>query len=63
MPVLAPFAREISSDRIVDEGRIITAGGVTAAIDLGLYLCEKIAGSEVREKIQAQMDYGCYRRT
>jgi len=63
MPVLAHFAREVSADRIVDEGRIITAGGVTAAIDLGLYLCEKIAGPDVREKIAAQMDYGCYRRT
>lgn len=63
MPVLAHVAREVSSDRIVDEGRIITAGGVTAAIDLGLYLCEKIAGSEVREKIRIQMDYGCYRCT
>lgn len=62
-PVLAHFAREVSQDRIVDEGRIITAGGVTAAIDLGLYLCEKIAGPEVREKISTQMDYHCYRRT
>jgi len=62
-PVLAHFAREVSTDRIVDEGRIITAGGVTAAIDLGLYFCEKIAGPDVREKIAAQMDYSCYRRT
>ena len=63
MPVLAHVAHEVSADRIVDEGRIITAGGVTAAIDLGLYLCEKIAGPDVREKIAVQMDYGCYRRT
>jgi cyclohexyl-isocyanide hydratase len=63
MPVLAHFAREVSKDRIVDEGRIITAGGVTAAIDLGLYLCEKIAGPDVRENIQLQMEYGCYQRT
>ena len=56
-PALAHFAREVSDDRIVDEGNIITAGGVTAAIDLGLYLCEKIAGPGVREKIRIQMDY------
>jgi cyclohexyl-isocyanide hydratase len=59
-PVLKNFAREVSSDRIVDEGCIITAGGVTAAIDLGLYLCEKIAGQDVREQIQKQMDYRQY---
>jgi transcriptional regulator GlxA family with amidase domain len=58
--VLKPFAREVSPDRIVDEGCVITAGGVTSAIDLGLYLCGKIAGSDVREKIQKQMDYRQY---
>jgi transcriptional regulator GlxA family with amidase domain len=57
---LKHFAREVVSDRIVDEGTVITAGGVTSSIDLGLYLCEKIAGREIREKIQKQMDYRNY---
>lgn len=57
---LQHFAREVSPDRIVEDGPVITAGGVTAAIDLGLYLCEKIAGPAVREKIQVQMDYRNY---
>jgi cyclohexyl-isocyanide hydratase len=39
---------------------VITARGVTSAIDLGLYLCEKVAGREVREQIAAQMDYPYY---
>lgn len=43
--------------RIVDEGNVVTAGGVTAAVDLGLYLCQKIAGTETAEKIRSQMDY------
>lgn len=58
--VLGHFAREVSTDRIVEDGHIITAGGVTAAIDLGLYLCEKIGGLPVREQIQKQMDYRNY---
>jgi len=58
--VLRQYAREVSSDRIVEDGNIITAGGVTSAIDLGLYLCEKIAGRDVREKIRVQMDYHAY---
>jgi cyclohexyl-isocyanide hydratase len=60
MGVLNHFAGEVSADRIVDEGQVITAGGVTSSIDLGLYLCEKIAGKDAREKIQVQMDYPCY---
>ena len=60
MDVLEHFAREVSADRIVEDGRVITAGGVTSAIDLGLYLCERIAGEEVREKIRKQMDYRNY---
>lgn len=58
---LKHFAGEVLPDRIVDEGNIITAGGVTAGIDLGLYLCERIAGQDVRETIAAQMDYTGYR--
>jgi transcriptional regulator GlxA family with amidase domain len=57
---LTNFAREVSGDRIVEDDLVITAGGVTAAIDMGLYLCERIAGREVREKIQKQMDYPYY---
>jgi len=43
--------------RIVDEGDVITAMGVTASIDLGLYLCEKLAGRKAMEIIREQMDY------
>jgi cyclohexyl-isocyanide hydratase len=60
IPVLKMFSQGTSMDRIVEDGRIITAGGVTSSIDLGLYLCEKIAGKDVREKIQKQMDYPYY---
>ncbi len=48
---------EVVDDRIVDEGEIITARGVSSSIDLGLYLCEKFAGKEAKEKIRKQMDY------
>jgi imidazoleglycerol-phosphate dehydratase len=54
---LKRYAEIVLPDRIVDEGDLITAGGVTSSIDLGLYLCEKLAGSETAEKIRRQMDY------
>jgi cyclohexyl-isocyanide hydratase len=47
----------VVDDRVVDEGDVITARGVSSSIDLGLYLCEKFAGWEIKEQIRKQMDY------
>lgn len=57
MPYLERMAGSVSKARVVDAGNVITAGGVTSAIDLGLYLCQRIAGVEAAEKIRTQMDY------
>ncbi|MBW4679316.1 MAG: DJ-1/PfpI family protein [Microcoleus vaginatus WJT46-NPBG5] len=54
---LKKYCESVVTERIVDEGDVITARGVTSSIDLGLYLCEKLAGSEVKEKIRQRMDY------
>lgn len=54
---LAEFCSQVVDERIVDEGDIITARGVTASIDLGLYLCEKLAGVSAKEQIRQIMDY------
>ncbi|TWI59024.1 hypothetical protein [Halalkalibacter nanhaiisediminis] len=35
--------------RILIEGEIITARRGSSSIDLGLYLCEKLAGNEAKE--------------
>ena len=60
MEDLKKFTSKVTDKRIVEDGNIITARGVTSPIDLGLFLCEKIAGKEIREKIQKQMDYPTY---
>jgi cyclohexyl-isocyanide hydratase len=54
---LEPYCAEVVRERVVDEGDVITAGGVSASIDLGLHLVEKLAGAQARERIAAQMDY------
>jgi cyclohexyl-isocyanide hydratase len=54
---LKEFCPVITDQRVVDAGDVITSRGVTASIDLGLYLCQKLAGSEAKEKIRQQMDY------
>lgn len=48
----------VKDKRIIDEGDIVTARGVSSSIDLGLYICEKLCGEQIRKKIQIQMDYG-----
>lgn len=54
---LKPFCKKVEHKRIVDDGDVITAGGVTASIDLGLYICKKIAGYKIMKQIKKQMDY------
>ena len=55
--LLKAYTQKVSRERIVDDREVITAGAVASSIDLGLYVCEKFAGAEVRRKIQKQMDY------
>jgi transcriptional regulator GlxA family with amidase domain len=58
---LRPFCREVVTDRrIVDEGRVVTAGGVSSSLDLGLYLVERYWGEDARKTIAAQMAYRGY---
>lgn len=52
MEYLKKFTSKVTDKQIVEDENIITARGVTSSIDLGLFLCEKIAGKETREKIQ-----------
>lgn len=54
---LRPYCAQVVDERVVDEGGIITARGVTSAIDLGLYLVERLAGAEARARVAKQMDY------
>jgi len=54
---LRKFCSEVVDQRVVDEGDVITAGGVSSSIDLGLYLCEKFAGRDASQKIRRQIDY------
>lgn len=54
---LSPYCRQVIHQRIVDDNNTITAGAVTASIDLGLYLCEIWAGKEASELIRKKIDY------
>lgn len=61
LDLLRPLCRQVVSDRrIVDEGRVVTAGGVSSSLDLGLYLVERHWGVAARETIARQMEYRGY---
>lgn len=57
---LASYCGEVVREKVVVDGKVLTAGGVSSSLDLGLYCCEKWAGGEARREIQKRMDYRCY---
>ncbi|MEP7107380.1 MAG: DJ-1/PfpI family protein [Ferruginibacter sp.] len=54
---LATYCRKVLQQRIVADGKVITAGAVSSSIDLGLFLCEQWAGKPAAEEIRKRMDY------
>jgi transcriptional regulator GlxA family with amidase domain len=54
---LSQFGAVPISNRIVEEGKIITAAGVSAGIDMALFLAAKIAGEQVAKTIQLGIEY------
>ncbi|MDH5605669.1 MAG: DJ-1/PfpI family protein [Anaerolineae bacterium] len=58
---ITPGAVVNRRDRFLDNGKIITAGGISAGIDMSLYLVEKLLGTEIANKTRVYMEYGDWR--
>ena len=43
--------------RVVDDGDLVSAGGVTAGIDLALHLVQRLAGTEGRAATEQEIEY------
>jgi cyclohexyl-isocyanide hydratase len=43
--------------RVVKDGNVITAGGVTSGIDFGLHIVSEIAGDQVAQAVQLGLEY------
>jgi transcriptional regulator GlxA family with amidase domain len=54
---LPAFGAEPTLERVVEQGKIITAAGVSAGIDMALTLAAHIAGDEVAQAIQLGIEY------
>jgi transcriptional regulator GlxA family with amidase domain len=48
---------EVVEARVVDDGDLVTAGGVTSGIDLALHLVEREFGADVAERVATEMEY------
>jgi transcriptional regulator GlxA family with amidase domain len=54
---LALFGAVPVTERMVFDGKYVTAAGVSAGIDMGLALAGRIAGDEVAQSIQLMLEY------
>jgi len=48
---------DVVEARVVEDGLVTTAGGVTASIDLGLHLLEKHFGPELAREVEERIEY------
>jgi transcriptional regulator GlxA family with amidase domain len=51
------FGAVYTPGRFVEAGKIITAGGVSAGIDMALHLAAKLAGDRVAQALQLAVEY------
>jgi transcriptional regulator GlxA family with amidase domain len=54
---LREFGAEPTAQRVVEDGKVLTAAGVSAGIDMALHLVAKEAGEEVAQAVQLAIEY------
>ncbi len=54
---LAPATEVMPDARFIDNGRIITAAGISAGIDCSLHVVERLLGSDAATKTARYMEY------
>jgi transcriptional regulator GlxA family with amidase domain len=57
VPTLERLGARPSGSRVVEQGNVITAAGVSSGIDMALVLTARIAGPEVAQAIQLAIEY------
>ena len=54
---LREFGAEPTLERVVEQGKVVTAAGVSSGIDMAFVLISRIAGDEVAQAIQLSIEY------
>jgi putative intracellular protease/amidase len=57
LETLRGLGAEPARERVVEQGKVITAAGVSAGIDMALVLTARIAGEQVAQAIQLGIEY------
>jgi putative intracellular protease/amidase len=57
MESLRALGEEPTSARVVEQGKLITAAGVSSGIDMALRLAARVAGDDVAKAIQLSIEY------
>jgi len=58
LPALRPFGvTPVSDERVVHEGKLVTSAGVSAGLDLALWLAGQLGGEDRAKAIQLSMEY------
>ncbi len=59
LAALSPSTRIVAEERFVESSeRIITSGGISAGIDMSLYVVGKLLGEKARATVAEEMEYG-----
>lgn len=59
--LLEPYCAEVVKARVVRDGNVYTGGGVTASLDVGLYVTEKLTDEAFARRVQQVMHYPYYK--
>ncbi|TWD80156.1 DJ-1/PfpI family protein [Kribbella amoyensis] len=51
------FGPRLKQNRVVDDGTLVTAGGITSGIDLALHIVERELSAELADGVAASMEY------
>ena len=54
---LRDYGAEPTGQRVVEQGRVVTAAGVSSGIDMALALAARVAGEQVAQEIQLWIEY------
>ena len=57
MDLLARLGAVPTEGRVVRDGNVVTAGGVTSGIDFGLALLAELKGEDMARRVQLSLEY------
>ena len=54
---LSVYDVQVVTDKVVPQGQIITAGGVSSGIELGFYLLRELFGAQTAQQVARKIEY------